>query len=47
MKKQYCDWLTNDDDEDSSYYLESQGEGDEGKDCNIVPEEERRLCNMY
>lgn len=35
-----CDWLTNDDDQDSSHYLESQGEGDESQDSNVVPEEE-------
>ena len=35
-----CDWLTNDDDQDSSHYLQSQGEGDERQDSMIVPEEE-------
>lgn len=37
--KVFGDVLTNDDDQDSGYYLESQGKGDERQDSNIVPEE--------
>lgn len=33
------DVLTNDDDQDSGYYLENQGKGDERQDGDIVPEE--------
>lgn len=44
--KMWRDWLTNDDDQDSSHYLQSQGEGDERQDSDVVPVEERGIV-MY
>lgn len=34
---QRCDWLTDDDDQDSGHYLKSQREGDESEDSGVVP----------
>lgn len=43
----HCDWLTDDDDQDSSHYLKSQGEGDEGQDSDVVPEGETHVNSAF